>query len=96
MQPERIINAVPWEWMFHNGNHALNYYFWLTLFEFQCGHLVPTEDFLEEGPAQDFCPSCDRIVKVIRLLRRSDLFPEEGDSIRSLEDWTRWMDPTKR
>jgi hypothetical protein len=66
--------------------------YWQTIFVLDCKHFLPSIHKIEKiermGEAT-YCFICRSLSGVVKIVSRRSIFPSEGDSIKTREDWMR-------
>ena len=63
--------------------------YWQTIFVLDCEHYLPSVHKIESTQFEfTYCFICRGLPKVVKIVSRKSIFPDEGDSIKTREDWT--------
>jgi hypothetical protein len=64
--------------------------YWQTIFVLDCKHYLPSVHKIESTMLEfTYCFICRGLPKVVKIVSRNSIFPAEGDSIQTREDWVR-------
>jgi hypothetical protein len=63
--------------------------YWQTIFVLDCKHYLPSIHEIESAPEETYCFICRGHSDVVKIVSRRSIFPAEGDSIKTREDWMR-------
>jgi hypothetical protein len=64
--------------------------YWQTIFVLDCKHYLPSVHKIESTQFEfTYCFICRGLPKVVKIVSRKSIFPDEGDSIKTREDWVR-------
>jgi hypothetical protein len=63
--------------------------YWQTIFVLDCKHYLPSVHKIESTPEETYCFICRGHSEVVKIVSRKSIFPAEGDSIKTREDWNR-------
>ena len=63
--------------------------YWQTIFVLDCKHFLPSIHKIESVPEETYCFICRSLSGVVKIVSRRSIFPSEGDSIKTREDWMR-------
>lgn len=62
--------------------------YWQTIFVLDCKHYLPSIHKIENTQHEEtYCFICRGHSEVVKIVSRKSIFPAEGDSIQSREDW---------
>ena len=64
-------------------------HYWQTIFVLDCNHYLPSVHNIESVRGETYCFICRALTDVIKVVSRRSIFPAEGDSIKTKEDWIR-------
>ena len=63
--------------------------YWQTIFVLDCKHYLPSVHRFESAPKETYCFICRGLSHVLSMASRGEVFPAEGESIKTKEDWIR-------
>jgi hypothetical protein len=64
--------------------------YWQTIFVLDCKHYLPSIYRIESTQHEEtYCFICRGLPKVVKIVSRKSIFPAEGESIKTREDWMR-------
>ena len=63
--------------------------YWQTIFVLDCKHCLPSNHKIESAPVETYCFICHGHSGLVKIVSRRSIFPAEGDSIKTREDWMR-------
>jgi len=64
--------------------------YWQTIFVLDCKHYLPSIYKIESTQHEEtYCFICRGLPKVVKIVSRRSIFPAEGESIKTREDWVR-------
>jgi hypothetical protein len=66
--------------------------YWQTIFVLDCKHFLPSIHKIEKIKSmgeETYCFICRSLSGVVKIVSRRSIFPSEGDSIKTREDWMR-------
>lgn len=66
--------------------------YWQTIFVLDCKHYLPSIHKIESAREETYCFICRGLSDVVKIVSRRSIFPAEGDSIKTREDWVRAVD----
>jgi hypothetical protein len=70
--------------------------YWQTIFVLDCKHYLPSIHKIEIFRAGfTYCFICRVCSNVVKIVSRGSIFPTEGDSIKTREDWTRAVEAAR-
>jgi hypothetical protein len=71
--------------------------YWQTIFALDCKHYLPSIHKIEKvtGFMGTYCFICRGHSDVVKIVNRGSIFPTEGDSIKTIEDWTRAVEAAR-
>ena len=71
--------------------------YWQTIFALDCKHYLPSIHKIEKvtGFMGTYCFICRGHSDVVEIVSRRSIFPTEGDSIKTRDDWTRAVEAAR-
>jgi hypothetical protein len=70
--------------------------YWQTIFVLDCKHYLPSIHKIEIFRMKfTYCFICRGCSDVVKIVSRGSIFPTEGDSIKTREDWTRAVEAAR-
>ncbi len=63
--------------------------YWQTIFVLDCKHYLPSIHKIESAREETYCFICRDLSNVVKIVSRKSVFPSEGESIKTREDWKR-------
>jgi hypothetical protein len=69
--------------------------YWQTIFVLDCKHYLPSVHKIESAPKETYCFICRGHSEVVKIVSRKSIFPAEGESIKTREDWIRAVETAR-
>lgn len=69
--------------------------YWQTIFVLDCKHYLPSVYEIESAPKETYCFICRGHSEVVKIVSRKSIFPAEGESINTREDWIRAVETAR-
>ena len=69
--------------------------YWQTIFVLDCKHYLPSIHKIESVREETYCFICRGHSGVVKIVSRRSIFPTEGDSLKTREDWTRAVEAAR-
>ena len=69
--------------------------YWQTIFALDCKHYLPSIHEIESVREETYCFICRGLSDVVKIVSRRSIFPAEGDSIKTREDWMRAVEAAR-
>jgi hypothetical protein len=60
---------------------------WLSIFDLECGCHHPSKNSFRKTPEMIYCFICRKVNPVLRVIKRSDEFPNESDINQMIQTW---------
>ena len=69
--------------------------YWQTIFVLDCKHYLPSVHEIESAHEETYCFICRGLSHVLSMVGRGEVFPAEGESIKTREDWIRAVETAR-
>jgi hypothetical protein len=69
--------------------------YWQTIFVLDCKHYLPSVYEIESAHEETYCFICRGLSHVLSMVSRGEVFPAEGKSIKTREDWIRAVETAR-